>query len=394
MSRGGGKSGTDGEETVSPRRSCATDPPRWQEGPVFAALDLGTNNCRLLLARPVRKEGPTGFRVIDAFSRIVRLGERHDDIGSLSPEAVDRAMAALKVCANKMSRRTVIASRLVATEACRRAPDGADFIARVAEETGLSLEIISAEEEARLALTGCAPLFDRHRPYALVFDIGGGSTEVSWLRLGRQGHQSLLATHSIPVGVVGLAEAFGGVEVTPETYRKMVDETLFALRDFDGDGEIGHELRRGRVQVLGTSGTVTTLAGIKLDLPRYDRSRVDGCFLSRRTANQVTERLINMSYAARASHPCIGRDRADLVLAGCAILEAILRRWPAERLRVADRGLREGIILQLIRSWRDERTPQAAAQAAVGGEGAPVLHGRTDGDRRQRVGTSPISHMD
>jgi len=347
--------------------------------PVFAALDLGTNNCRLLLARPVPKDGPNAFRVVDAFSRIVRLGEKGGRDGCLSPEAADRAIAALRVCANKIRRREVAGARLVATEACRRAADGPNFLKRVTDETGLELEVISAEEEATLALTGCAPLFDRQRPYALVFDIGGGSTEVSWLRLGRQGTQRLLATHSMPLGVVGLADAFGGVEVTPATYDAMVERTLAALSGFDADGEIGHELRRGRVQVLGTSGTVTTLAGIKLDLPRYDRSRVDGSFLTRKTASQVTRRLIDMSYAARASHPCIGRDRADLVLAGCAILEAILRRWPAERLRVADRGLREGIILQLIRAWRG-----AGHGEAVGGA-ERILDGR---GRRKRAPSS------
>lgn len=342
-----------------------------QEAPVFAALDLGTNNCRLLLARPVRKDGPSAFRVVDAFSRIVRLGEglgegasrpgannipgvpeRFGEEKCFSQEAMDRAISALSVCANKINRRSIAGQRLVATEACRKASDCDDFLSRVTEETGLDLEIISPQEEARLALKGCSPLLDRKRPFALVFDIGGGSTEVSWLKLGRNGRETILSMHSIPVGVVGLAEAYGGMDVTQDIYQRMVDATLEALRGFDADSEIGEELRRGRVQVLGTSGTVTTLAGIELNLPRYDRSQVDGYFLTRQTAGDVTDRLIKMSFEARAAHPCIGHERADLVLAGCAILEAILRRWPAERLRVADRGVREGIILQLISDWR------------------------------------------
>ena len=137
----------------------------------YGAVDLGTNNCRLLIARAV--DG--GFTVVDAFSRIVRLGEGVSQTGALSAVAMDRTIEALKVCAGKMQRRGVSLMRSVATEACRRAINGLEFLERSRAETGVDLEIISTAEEAKLAFSGCMPLLDRARPYAIVFDIGGGT---------------------------------------------------------------------------------------------------------------------------------------------------------------------------------------------------------------------------
>jgi exopolyphosphatase/guanosine-5'-triphosphate,3'-diphosphate pyrophosphatase len=314
--------------------------------PVYAALDLGTNNCRLLIARP----SGGGFKVIDAFSRIVRLGEGLGREQHLSEAAATRTIDALKVCAAKMRRRAVTHARGVATEACRRAANGASFLARVAEETGLTLEVISPAEEARLATAGCLPLLDSAIPYALVFDIGGGSTELIWLEIVAAGEARMIASLSLPIGVVRFAERYGGREVGASTYRAMLAEAAALLQPFDAAHGIAAAIARGQVQMLGTSGTVTTIAGVHLALERYDRRAVDGTYLSFAVMRAAIERLCAMSYEERAAHPCVGPERAVLVLAGLAILEAICGTWPAGRLRVADRGLREGILMGLMRA--------------------------------------------
>jgi exopolyphosphatase / guanosine-5'-triphosphate,3'-diphosphate pyrophosphatase len=324
---------------------------RVRSGPVYAAIDLGTNNCRLLVARP----GPGGFRVVDAFSRIVRLGEGVSASRRLCDDAIERAMEALTVCGRKMARRGVTVSRSVATEACRRALNGGDFLARVRAETGIALEIITPDEEGRLALAGSAALLDRHVPEAIVFDIGGGSTELMYIRVPRRGPPRVIDQISIPCGVVSLAERFGGVDVTPDAYDAMIEDVRQALCEFEARNAIAAAVAEGRVQMLGTSGTVTTLAGIHMKLPRYDRNKVDGTYLSICDARRVSRDLLGLDLAGRAAQPCIGRDRADLVLAGCAVLEAIVALWPVEHLRIADRGLREGILVELIAA--DGRRP-------------------------------------
>ena len=321
---------------------------------VFAALDLGTNNCRLLVARP----SGGSFRVIDAFSRVVRLGDRLATTGELAHTAMDRTVEALQVCASKLRRRGVTGFRGVATEACRRARNGGAFVARVAAETGLSLEIIEAREEAMLALTGCAPLLDVAVPYALLFDIGGGSTEVTFLRYDGTAGQPRASSHgwtivdsvSLGLGVVVLAERLGHDTVAADAYDAQVDETADKLATFEAAHDIGSKLAFGQVQMLGTSGTVTTLSGIHMNLPRYERALVDGSWLDLTAIRGICASLRLLDRAGRAANPCIGCERTDLVLAGCAILEGILRVWPVPRLRVADRGLREGILLNLMRA--------------------------------------------
>ena len=323
---------------------------------VYGALDLGTNNCRLLLARPSRR----GFRVVDAFSRIIRLGEGVVQSGRLSDEAMRRTIDALKVCATKLERARVRRARFVATEACRVATNGSEFIADVREKTGIDIEVLTPETEARLAVSGSAALIDSTCDYVLVFDIGGGSSELILLdltRWRRRGGRSIdrldaqncmVAWTSLPLGVVTLAERFGGRHVTPDDFEAMVDHTMDMLRPFESEHAIAQKLDGRRVHMLGTSGTVTTVAGVQLKLLRYDRNRVDGCWLKSEDVRTVSYDLLCRSYEQLVAEPCIGRDRADLVLAGCAILEAVLRMWPCERLRVADRGLREGILTTLM----------------------------------------------
>ncbi len=348
---------------------------------VYAALDLGTNNCRLLVARPQQD----GFRVVDAFSRIVRLGEGLSASGRLSDEAMARTLDALKVCASKIRRRGATQVRAVATEACRRARNCEAFLARVRSETGIELEIISQDEEAKLAIYGCAPLIDPHVPDVLLFDIGGGSTEVCWLKAAQPNGRgpngrgpngrgpdgagpngsgpdrltgedlSLYAWSSIPIGVISMAERFGGGDLTPSDYDAMVGVMREAMSGFTELHDLGASVAGGEVQMLGTSGTVTTLVGVHFDLPRYDRSFVDGSYLDMETVHRICRRIAAMSYGERADHACIGAERADLVVAGCAILTALCSFWPAERLRVADRGLREGMLYTMMHG-RDRRS--------------------------------------
>jgi exopolyphosphatase / guanosine-5'-triphosphate,3'-diphosphate pyrophosphatase len=312
----------------------------------YAAVDLGTNNCRLLVARRAGR----GFRIIDAFSRIVRLGEGIAQSSRLSQAAMDRTLSALAVCADKMARRKVTQARAVATEACRRADNCEEFLERVRVETGIPIEIIASDEEARLVVAGCAPLLERRVPFAVVFDIGGGSTELVWLRLPRGARQApqVLDFVSLPYGVVTLSDGYDGRAVTGQSYAAMVSEVRAALAPFEQVHAIARRIESGQVQMLGSSGTVTTLAGIHLGLPRYNRAAVDGNSLSFAEVEAVSRRLLGMDYTARVAHPCIGSERADLVLAGCAILEAICTLWPVGRVRVADRGLREGILQGLL----------------------------------------------
>jgi len=349
-------------------------PPRRRGGRfdhTFAALDLGTNNCRLLIARP---DGDS-FRVLDAFSRVVRLGEGVDHTNRLSEAAMSRSIDALHVCAEKMRRRNVTRARAIATEACRRADNGAEFVARVRRETGLALDVIGAGEEARLAVAGCAPLFDSRRECLLVFDIGGGSTELVWIDLTempRNRRRDILLgvqtkgvdaarleldiktlsqnAHwtSLPVGVVTLAERFKTVANERERFDAMRDYTKSLIAPFAATGAGATEDRLRRMQLLGTSGTVTTLAGVHLDLPRYNRSMVDGLWMQRLELSALIDDLLTMDHAQRSLIPCIGDDRSELVISGASILSSILHYWPTEKLRVADRGLREGLLYGLM----------------------------------------------
>ncbi len=332
------------------------------EPPAYAALDLGTNNCRLLVARPSRR----GFKVIDAFSRIIRLGEGVTASGRLNDAAMTRTFGALQICATKIRRHRVARSRLVATEACRIAGNGADFLARVQRDLGLDIEILSREDEARLAVSGCASLIDQTADMALVFDIGGGSSELIWLDLAawrrQQGNRAprrslsdrvdvqsaIVAWTSLPVGVVTLAERSGGRFIDTAVYEDMVGYVGSLIQPFEAQAGIAPQLATRSVHMLGTSGTVTTVAGVHLGLQRYDRSRVDGCWITTDDARLVADNLLNATHEQRVAEPCVGHERADLVLAGCAILEALIRTWPCQRLRVADRGLREGILTTLM----------------------------------------------
>jgi exopolyphosphatase/guanosine-5'-triphosphate,3'-diphosphate pyrophosphatase len=311
---------------------------------VYAALDLGTNNCRLLIACPTGD----GFRVVDSFSRIIRLGEGISATGCISEPAIERAIAALSICRDKIHSKKAKRLRLIATEACRAASNADGFRDRVAAATGIRLEVINRETEAALAVLGCSPLLDPHGRGAILFDIGGGSTEL--VRIERDPNQQnaaprIKAWMSIPLGVVTLAEHFGGKDVTPQSYAAMVSEVAQHVAPFAS--EHGADLEG--MHLLGTSGTVTTLAGVHLNLVRYDRRRIDGVWMTDAELTATIARLLAMSYQERADNNCISLERADLVLAGCAILDAIRQAFPLPRLRVADRGLREGMLVEMMR---------------------------------------------
>ncbi len=326
---------------------------------LYGAIDLGTNNCRLLVARPTRH----GFRVVDAYSSVVRLGEGLAASGALSESAMSRASEALKVCRQKLERRGVQEFRCIATQACRTASNGSDFLERVKSETGLRFDLISPREEARLSVLGCVNLIDQDMDVCLVVDIGGGSTELSWVDVAelRRRQQSrhapppIRAWGSAPVGVVTLAERFPETQPREDWYEAMKAAARETLRPIAAPAKFAEAFAAGRGQIIGTSGTVTSIAGVHMRLPRYDRRHVDGSWLTAEEARAAVRRLREMDVAGRAKEPSIGPERADLVLAGCAIFEAVMDDWPAPRLRVADRGLREGVLYGLMGRFRPRR---------------------------------------
>ncbi len=331
----------------------------------YAAIDLGTNNCRLLIARP----SGDSFLVIDAFSRVVRLGEGLAQSGQLSQEAMDRTLGALHVCADKLKRRNVHLARSVATEACRRAENGPEFIEKVRRDTGIVLDIISAQEEARLAVLGCHILLEQGDGPAMIFDIGGGSTELVLVENSGGTIPQIRDWQSVPWGVVSLTETCASEGHDPDgdaatraaRYARMRDLVRNSFADFAARiGPKRSSAPAHTLRLLGTSGTVTTLASLHLDLLQYDRRAVDGLIVPAASMRDISERLSAMTPDQRRALPCIGRERSDLVVAGCAILETILDLWPADRLGVADRGIREGILRGLMAAGMDAERSRAA----------------------------------
>jgi exopolyphosphatase / guanosine-5'-triphosphate,3'-diphosphate pyrophosphatase len=332
------------------------------QGAFFGALDLGTNNCRMMIATRAGR----GFRVVDSFNRTVRLGEGLQSTGRLSDNAMERTIEALRACAGRVRHWKLRTLRGVATEACRRAENGPAFLDRVREETGLRIDVISAREEAELAIESCASLLhapDRSEARGVLFDIGGGSTEIAWVRIDQQRRRhDLIGYISVPIGVITLSELFGGRSADDggaRHYRRMVDLVSDHLREFESIHRIGREIGQGNVRLLGTSGTVTTLAGIALGLPRYSRSAVDGTTIPSQSAIGAIELLRALPAGGLAAHPFVGPERETYVLPGCAIFEAVHRRWPVADVTIADRGLRDGMLLRMARDRPPGRAPVA-----------------------------------
>lgn len=382
--------GSKGNRSRNDQAPSNKDTGRGRYRHTYGVIDLGTNNCRLLVAKPVKSGG---FRVVDAYSRIVRLGEGVGQTGALSEAAMARSLEALELCARKMKRRGVTSSWSVATQACRLASNGEDFRQAVKERTGLTLDIIEPEREARLAVGGCRPLIRKDVDRALVFDIGGGSTELIWLDVTGDTPRIIDWT-SLEVGVVTLTEQYAGsganglghVDVSQDSYDAMIAQVEQCMAPFAEKYATDNGSNGMRVQVLGTSGTVTTLAGVYLGLPRYDRNKVDGVWMPRQAIHDISQRLSVMPYEQRILQPCIGKERGDLVVAGCAILEAICTAWPTEQVRVADRGLREGMLLELM-----EAADKADAVGKFGPRGSGKPKRRRRGGRNRRRNKSNAS---
>jgi exopolyphosphatase/guanosine-5'-triphosphate,3'-diphosphate pyrophosphatase len=341
-----------------PVESPAPTPP--DPAQLYAALDLGTNSCRMLIAQPKGSQ----FHVVDSFSKSVQLGMGLEKSGRLGRASIGRTVQAMRVCAQKLQRHNVRKMRLVATEACRRARNARDLVAYVKRETGLRLEIIEPEEEARLAVISCAPLVSTRTEQLLVVDIGGGSTELVWLDLTAvppiDRPKSIMRLHagfhppespfpaakvvdwiSVPLGVATLRDQFSDVENDSARYALMswyFEEQLEAFAPYRDA-----QTREG-FQIVGTSGTVTTVAASHLGLRRYDRTKVDGLRMTSDQIDQVINSYLEMGPVGRRRDPRIGQDRQALIMSGAAILQALLRSWPTDRLSVADRGLREGLL--------------------------------------------------
>ena len=319
---------------------------------IYSAIDLGTNNCRLLVAQ----QTANGFRVIDSFSRVVRLGEGLSKNGTLSKEAIDRTIEALDMCVAKIQRRGVTHMRNVATQACREALNCDEFIERVEKEVRIKLHIIDPAEEARLAVMGCKALLEKKYSHAVVFDIGGGSTELIWVKVHKNGRPEIIDWTSIPFGVVNLSEQYGTQETISEgKYAEMKQNIFAAITSFEQKNDMVSLLEQGKVQLLGTSGTITTLTAMHLELETYDRSQVDGASVKSSHIRELCQTLSVLNYEERVALKSIGADRADLVVAGCAILETIMDLWPVEEIRVADRGIREGMLLDMMDKYRPSR---------------------------------------
>ncbi|KUJ86151.1 exopolyphosphatase [Ruegeria marisrubri] len=327
---------------------------------LYAALDLGTNSCRMLIAQP---KG-SGFHVVDSFSKSVQLGAGLERTGRLSRSSMARTIQALRICQQKLKRNKVTRMRLVATEACRRARNARDFIRQIKRETGLTLEIIQPEEEARLAVISCAPLVSTKTEQLLVVDIGGGSTELVWIDISsvprRDRPASIMRLHngfhppdspfpaakvvdwiSVPLGVATLRDQFHDVEDDAARFALMSWYFEENLADF---APYKDEQAREGFQIVGTSGTVTTVAASHLGLKRYDRTKVDGLRMTSDQIDKVIRGYLELGPHGRRRDPRIGEDRQALIMSGSAILQALLRCWPTDRLSVADRGLREGLL--------------------------------------------------
>ena len=345
-----------------PRERRPAAQPKPDNAELYAALDLGTNSCRMLIAQPKGNQ----LHVVDSFSKSVQLGQGLEASGRLGRPSMARAVGALKICQKKLSQHGVSRMRLVATEACRRATNAGDFISVVKRETGLELEIIEPEEEARLAVVSCAPLVSTRTEQLLVVDIGGGSTELVWIDLGRvaplERPRAIMRLHhgfdnedtvfprakvvdwiSIPLGVATLKDMYDDVADDSARFALMswfFEEQLAAFSPYDDAAE---QTREG-FQIIGTSGTVTTVAASHLGLKRYDRNKVDGLRMTSDQIDTVISGYLALGPDGRRKDPRIGRDRQTLIMSGAAILQALLRAWPTDRLSVADRGLREGLL--------------------------------------------------
>ncbi len=338
----------------------------------YAAIDLGTNNCRLLIARSVSASSTKGakheiqnnFKVVDSFSRMVRLGAGLARTGKLSQKSMDMAVEAIAICADKMKAKSVKRWRCIATQACRAAENGEEFLKRVKTETGLGFETISPRVESRLAVMGVLNIIDTSKDVALVIDIGGGSTELSWVDVRRlrsdKGKNRLhrppiSAWASLPIGVVNLSEIYPEDQTDKAGwYAAMKAHVRDEIQKQNKDKQFTNMFKDGHGHIVGTSGTITSLAGVMMNLPNYQRDKIDGIWVDGPALIDTARALSAMSLAQRQITPCVGDDRATMITAGCAILDVVYGLWPSQKVRVADRGLREGVLMGLMQGQAGE----------------------------------------
>lgn len=302
----------------------------------LAAVDLGTNTVRLLVVEAEGRE----WRPLHQSQRVTRLGEGQAETGRLLEAPMQRTVDTVSEFIAAARGLGASEIRVVATSAVREAPNRAELLALLRAATGLDASVVSGEEEARLTLQGVAAGLPQLGGSFVLFDIGGGSTE---LVLGEDGR--LGAVVSLQLGVVRLAERYG--DAGP------VDWARFALMRGEIDGRLAREIPARIIEarapaLVGTAGTVTTLAALDLGLPAYDASRVQGHTLARGAVERLLNRLGALAVAERARLPCLEPGRADVIIPGIAICLAVMDRLGYGSLVVSDRGLREGILCEIL----------------------------------------------
>jgi exopolyphosphatase/guanosine-5'-triphosphate,3'-diphosphate pyrophosphatase len=310
----------------------------------LAAVDLGSNTIRLLVADADRA---SGLHPVHAEQAVARLGEHLFRTGRLQDGAMARALGAVRGYRDRA--RALGAERVlvVATAAVRQAGNREELVGRLAAEPGVSVRVVDGDEEARLTLLGVtwgvlgargAEADDERR--MVVLDIGGGSTELIVAEAG-----AVVSSVSVTLGVVGLAERFFHADpVDWAEYQACADHVTCRLDADAWPAVLGLAPRA----LAGTAGTITTLAALDLGLPSYDGARVQGHRLRGAAVRSLRDRLGALRVADRARLPCLEPGRADLIMPGIAIVEAVLAGLGLAELRVSDAGLREGIVLDAV----------------------------------------------
>lgn len=313
-----------------------------QTAEYLAAIDLGTRNCRLIIA----KHHGGQIEIVDLFSRFVCLGEGVAQSRRLGRKAMERTITVLKQCAKRLSHYPNVVFSGVTTDAVRRAENAQSFLRRVARETGLKLEMIDEKEEAYYEVLGCARVLDMRKKRHIIFDIGGGSSEIILCSLDQEKRVRIDEMLSLPYGVVNLYESVDKLTFT--SYTSIVEEVQNLCRRFlvAHLGDLASQ-DVSAFQVIGTSGTTTTVAAMHHNLKMYDRERVDGTSLCFEDVQKVIHYVQSLSPAERRSNAFCGHVEDDLVLTGFAILEGILRAVPCMYFTVTDAGVRDGLIRTL-----------------------------------------------
>ena len=303
----------------------------------FAAIDLGSTNCRLVIVDIIEDK----YKIICSFSEILNLGRNLSFSNEFNDEIIEKTIEIFKIISQKLKYYNVLSYRCVATEACRQSINSDELVKRIHERTNIEIEIIPSKEEARLCLKSCLNHNVNLNDFNLVFDIGGGSTEIIIF-------DSIYSNKdfdflSIPIGVINFSE-----KVSLFKTEKVLGQLEKQMMFFSKKKKIHNE----PISIIGSCGTVTTLCAIHLKLNYYQKSLVDNTLLEIEDLKQTCNFVKRLSSEEKEKHPCIGPQRINLLDNGILILEKILESWPVKRILVSDRGLREGIILDQIKFKR------------------------------------------